>query len=74
MLSMGVDREEIHRFADSMYWLSYFPPRAIEDLKALGVFVDWRRSFITTDVNPYYDSFVRWQFNKLKRFVAAHLC
>jgi leucyl-tRNA synthetase len=28
--------------------------------------VDWRRSFITTDVNPYYDSFVRWQFRRLK--------
>jgi leucyl-tRNA synthetase len=27
--------------------------------------VDWRRSFITTDVNPYYDSFIRWQFNHL---------
>ena len=24
------------------------------------------RSFITTDVNPYYDSFVRWQFLKLQ--------
>jgi leucyl-tRNA synthetase len=35
-------------------------------LKRLGVKVDWRRSFITTDVNPYYDSFVRWQFRKLK--------
>jgi len=29
--------------------------------------VDWRRSFITTDVNPYYDSFVRWQFNTLNQ-------
>ena len=28
--------------------------------------MDWRRSFITTDVNPYYDSFVRWQFINLK--------
>uniref|UniRef100_A0A8W4FBF5 leucine--tRNA ligase n=1 Tax=Sus scrofa TaxID=9823 RepID=A0A8W4FBF5_PIG len=28
--------------------------------------VDWRRSFITTDVNPYYDSFVRWQFLTLR--------
>ena len=28
--------------------------------------VDWRRSFITTDANPYYDSFVRWQFVRLK--------
>lgn len=28
--------------------------------------VDWRRSFITTDVNPFYDSFVRWQYVTLK--------
>ena len=28
--------------------------------------VDWRRSFVTTDVNPYYDSFVCWQFRKLR--------
>jgi leucyl-tRNA synthetase len=32
----------------------------------MGVKVDWRRTFITTDANPYYDSFVRWQFFKLK--------
>ena len=28
--------------------------------------IDWRRSFITTDRNKYYDSFVRWQFLRLK--------
>jgi len=38
----------------------------MSDLKALGLKTDWRRSFITTDVNPYYDSFVRWQFLTLK--------
>jgi leucyl-tRNA synthetase len=32
---------------------------------AFGSRIDWRRSFITTDKNPYYDSFVRWQMNKL---------
>lgn len=31
----------------------------------LGVGVDWRRSFITTEINPYYDSFIRWQFLRL---------
>ena len=31
-----------------------------------GLHVDWRRSFITTDKNPFYDSFVRWQFVRLK--------
>jgi len=29
--------------------------------------VDWRRTFITTDANPFYDSFVRWQFTRLKQ-------
>lgn len=28
-----------------------------------------RCSFITTDVNPYYDSFVRWQFEVLHKQV-----
>lgn len=31
----------------------------------MGNRIDWRRSFVTTDLNPYYDSFVRWQMNKL---------
>lgn len=34
-----------------------------------GTAVDWRRSFVTTSVNPYYDSFIRWQFNTLKVLV-----
>ena len=96
------------KFADSNYWLEYFPPHCMNDLKKMGIKViiskknsvgiikkktkvlifysrklafsvmlskmsnmlilqvDWRRSFITTDANPYYDSFVRWQFNKLR--------
>lgn len=28
--------------------------------------VDHRRSFITTSKNPYYNSFIEWQFTKLK--------
>jgi leucyl-tRNA synthetase len=36
------------------------------DLQRVGLHVDWRRSFITTDRNAYYDSFVRWQFLRLK--------
>ena len=45
---------------------SYFPPLTKQDLKATGMHIDWRRSFITTDVNPFYDSFVKWQFVRLK--------
>ncbi|KAJ3341586.1 cytosolic leucyl tRNA synthetase [Gonapodya sp. JEL0774] len=62
---MGVPLEEIHKFSDPLHWLDFFPPLAIDDLKALGMKNDWRRTFLTTEANPYYDSFVRWQFNKL---------
>lgn len=62
----GVPGEEIAAFADAQHWLGYFPPLGARDVAALGCGVDWRRSFITTDANPYYDSFVRWQFNKLR--------
>lgn len=66
MESIGIPRENIHRFADPQFWLTYFPPLAMEDLTAFGCRIDWRRSFVTTDANPYYDAFVRWQMNRLK--------
>ena len=65
--SMDIPREIVPRFVDPVYWLHYFPPIAKQDLIEMGVKVDWRRSFITTDVNQYYDSFIRWQFYKLKK-------
>lgn len=61
----GIPEEEIPSFADPVHWLHYFPPLAMRDIKSMGCGVDWRRSFITTDVNPFYDSFVQWQFNTL---------
>lgn len=66
MLALGIPREEIHKFADSAYWLKYFPPLCKQDLNNFGARIDWRRSFVTTDANPYYDAFVRWQMNRLK--------
>jgi leucyl-tRNA synthetase len=36
-------------------------------LQEFGLHTDWRRSFITTEANPYYDSYIRWQFNILKQ-------
>ncbi|XP_007947303.1 leucine--tRNA ligase, cytoplasmic [Orycteropus afer afer] len=66
MKTLGLSDEEIVKFSDAEHWLDYFPPLAIHDLKRMGLKVDWRRSFITTDVNPYYDSFVRWQFLTLR--------
>ena len=61
-----VPDNEISDFTDAQHWLRYFPPHCMDDLKLFGLHADWRRSFITTDTNPYYDSFIRWQFGKLK--------
>ena len=66
MQSMGIPDSEIPKFADPLHWLQYFPNLAVEDLKLFGAHVDWRRSFITTDVNPFFDAFVQWQFRKLR--------
>ncbi|KAH8601856.1 hypothetical protein B0O99DRAFT_648443 [Bisporella sp. PMI_857] len=66
MLSLGIPREEIHLFANPKYWLEFFPPLCRRDLTNFGARIDWRRSFVTTDANPYYDSFIRWQMNRLR--------
>lgn len=66
MLALGIPREEIHEFSDPQHWLQYFPPICRGDMNSFGARIDWRRSFVTTDSNPYYDAFVRWQMNRLK--------
>ncbi|KAG9130513.1 hypothetical protein Leryth_026695 [Lithospermum erythrorhizon] len=66
MRSYGLTDAEIAEFQNPYHWLTFFPPLAVEDLKAFGLGCDWRRTFITTDMNKYFDSFVRWQMRKLK--------
>ncbi|KAI5485683.1 leucyl-tRNA synthetase family [Trichomonas vaginalis G3] len=66
MKHIGVPENEIPEFVDPLKWLHYFPPYGVKDMKQFGAAVDWRRSFITTDVNPYFDAFVKWQFRILK--------
>lgn len=65
MRSVGVPEAELAKFADPHHWLTYFPALAFEDTNLLGCKIDYRRSFYTTDANPFYDAFVRWQMNKL---------
>jgi leucyl-tRNA synthetase len=67
MLKNGISETEIPKFQDPKYWLEYFPPYGKSDLSDFGAHIDWRRSFVTTDANPYYDSFIRWQFTTLKK-------
>ena len=63
---MGLSQDSIPQFIDPVFWTKYFPPIGRESIKRFGVHVDHSRSFVTTDINPYYDSFIRWQFNVLK--------
>ena len=35
-------------------------------MQSFGSCIDWRRSFISTEKNPFYEKFVQWQFLKLK--------
>ncbi|MEE9268043.1 MAG: leucine--tRNA ligase [Thermoplasmata archaeon] len=62
----GIAEEEIPAFADPLHWIQVFPEETKKDLIAFGASLDWTRSFITTDQNPAYDAFVRWQFRRLR--------
>jgi len=62
---MGIPSKDIKKFEKPEHWVEFFTETSIKDLKKSGSSIDWRRSFITTEMNPSYDSFVRWQFNKL---------
>ena len=63
---MGIPEKEIPKFADPEYWVEYFPKETLKDAKRMGFSIDERYKFITTSLNPPYDAFIRWQFNKLK--------
>mmetsp|Transcript_18127 Transcript_18127/g.19643 ORF Transcript_18127/g.19643 Transcript_18127/m.19643 type:complete len:1074 (+) Transcript_18127:71-3292(+) len=66
ILAKMVPEEIIPEFVDPIRWVNYFSPLGMHDLKKFGAAIDWRRSFVTTSHNPYYDAFIRWQFNQLK--------
>ncbi|ODQ82527.1 hypothetical protein BABINDRAFT_169801 [Babjeviella inositovora NRRL Y-12698] len=66
MMQLGISKEEVAKFADPTHWLYFFPPLCEKDVTSFGGRVDWRRSFITTDANPYYDSFVKWEITRLR--------
>lgn len=66
MRDMGFSDKDIKVFADPTAWVDHFPNEYKKDLAGMGLSIDWRREFITTDLNQHYDKFIRWQFNKLK--------
>ncbi len=66
MKQSGFSDKDIEKFADPKYWTEFFPKTAKRDLTDLGMSIDFRREFITTDLNPHYNKFIEWQFRKLK--------
>ncbi|MBT6336095.1 leucine--tRNA ligase [Candidatus Woesearchaeota archaeon] len=62
----GITDKDLIKFEDPKHWPEYFIPLATQDYQDMGMSVDWRRSFVTTSINPHYDKFIKWQFNTLK--------
>ncbi len=55
--------EIVESFKEPWNVARYFSKMIINDFKALGFSIDWRRTFTTGDSE--YNSFVTWQFNRL---------
>jgi leucyl-tRNA synthetase len=66
MKKQGFSDEQIREFSDPLKWIEFFPKEAKKDFSEMGYSIDWRREFITTELNPHYDRFIKWQFNRLK--------
>ncbi len=62
----GFSDEEIPEFGDPKKWIKTFVERWKNILHRMGFSIDWRRSFHTTELNPPYDRFVRWQYSRLR--------
>lgn len=60
-----LDHDSIVKFTDPLRWVKYFSQEGLKDIKSFGLMVDLSRSFVTTNLNPFYDSFISYQFEKL---------
>jgi leucyl-tRNA synthetase len=63
----GVSEKEIPNFKDPEYIVNYFKNKWVEATRALGLAIDWRRQFVTTQLTPTFSKFVEWQYRKLKK-------
>ncbi len=60
-----VEDADIEKFTDPYNIVRYFMKRAEEDIRRLGMSVDWRRKFVTTELTPTYSKFIEWQYMRL---------
>ncbi|PVU75544.1 leucine--tRNA ligase, partial [Acidianus hospitalis] len=59
-----IDEEKIKDLSDPYKLAEYFKQEMEKTAKAIGLSVDWRRSFTTVD--DRFAAFIQWQFKKLK--------
>ncbi|MDG6994800.1 MAG: leucine--tRNA ligase [Nitrososphaerota archaeon] len=62
-----IPKEELSKFYDPKYMAQYYTDSGRIALKRLGLSIDWRREFHTTDLEPTFNKFVLWQYTKLRQ-------
>lgn len=62
----GVPEELLDKFTDPAFVTKYYTEENRETIKAMGLSIDWRREFYTTDLHPYYSKFIEWQYVTLR--------
>jgi leucyl-tRNA synthetase len=61
-----VPRDQLDKFYDPKYMAEYYTKAGQEVLRQLGISIDWRRTFHTTELEPTFSKFVTWQYSKLR--------
>ncbi len=61
-----VPTEELPKFYDPKFMAQYYTDLSRSALKQLALSIDWRREFHTTDLEPTFNKFVLWQYNRLR--------
>jgi leucyl-tRNA synthetase len=67
LIQSGVPKNEIKKFENPIYIIKFFRKKWTDTIKSLGLAIDWRRQFVTTQLTPEFSKFVEWQYRKLKR-------
>jgi leucyl-tRNA synthetase len=59
--------KDINQFTELDQWITFFFEMIKKNTKRYGLPINYNHCFTTTKINPYYDSFVKWHFNKLNK-------
>ncbi|MHA2010466.1 MAG: class I tRNA ligase family protein [Promethearchaeota archaeon] len=67
LMQSGIPEDDIKKFEDPEYIVKFFRKKWTDTVKSLGLAIDWRRQFVTTQLTPEFSKFIEWQYRKLKR-------